>query len=114
MPALATVQDYVNAARVLLQDQDNAPYRYPDEDLVDALNFSLLDALTLRPDLFLTGDPQSFTAVDTTPVNIDLRYRTAILYYICGHAQLRDDENTQDTRASGFFAKFTGRLTSLG
>ena len=29
------------------------PYRYPDDDLIDALNIGLLEARRLRADLFL-------------------------------------------------------------
>lgn len=114
MAALATVTDYVNAARVLLQDVESDAYRYSDAELVTALSLALLEARRLRPDLFLTADPQSFTTNDTTAVNVDLQYRTAILWYVCGYAQLRDDENTQDARASGFLTKFASTLTALG
>lgn len=113
MPALAAVQDYVTAARVLLQDQ-SAPFRYPDADLVAALSYAMLEARKLRADLFLGVDPQNFTVNDTTLVNIDLQYRMALLYYVVGYAQLRDDENTQDVRASGFMAKFSGALMGGG
>jgi hypothetical protein len=113
MAALDTVQDYVTAARVLLQDQ-SAPYRYPDLDLVAALSFAMLEARKLRPDLFLTTTPQNFTANDATAVSIDMQYRMPILYYLCGFAQLRDDENTQDARAAGLLGKFTAGMTGLG
>jgi len=111
--ALDTVQDYVKAARVLLQDQV-APYRYPDTDLVQALSFAMLEARKQRPDLFLNSAPQNYTIVDTTKVAVDIQYRVAILYYVCGTAQLRDDENTQDSRAAGFLAKFSSAMTSMG
>lgn len=112
--ALDTVQDYVNGARVLLQDAD-APYRYPDADLVAALSYAMLEARKLRPDLFLgSSSVPSYPTNDTTAVNIDEQYRVAVLYYIVGQAQLRDDETTQDTRAAAFLAKFTSALTALG
>ena len=113
MAALDTVQDYVNGARILLQDQV-APYRYPDDDLVAALSYAMLEARKLRPDLFLNSSPQNFTTNDTTAVGIDQQYRVAVLYYIVGHAQLRDDENTQDQRAAAFMSKFTSGLVALG
>ena len=52
MPALETVGQYLEEARRLLQDEI-APYRYPDDDLIDALNIGLLEARRLRADLFL-------------------------------------------------------------
>ena len=51
MAALDTVADYVNYARVLLQDQVNSPYRYPDADLLMALNMAFPEAKKLRPEM---------------------------------------------------------------
>jgi hypothetical protein len=113
MPALATVQDYVTEARRLLQDQ-TSPYRYPDDDLVSALNLGILTARRLRPDLFLNVSPlPSFSAVDTTVFTMDEQYRVAFIYFIVGHAQLRDEEDTQDNRAAAFIGKFTTQLVTL-
>jgi len=53
MPALETVGQYLSEARRLLQDEYAPSYRYPDRDLVEALNIGLLEARRLRPDLFL-------------------------------------------------------------
>jgi len=112
--ALDTVSDYVTAARVLLQDQIS-PYRYPDPDLVQALNMGVLEARRLRPDLFLTSFSSlpSFTTNDATAVNIDPQYRVSFVYYICGQAQLRDEEDTQDARATVFLNKFVAQLLSV-
>ena len=52
MPALDTVAQYLEEARRLLQDEV-APFRYPDDDIVDALNIGLMEARRLRADLFL-------------------------------------------------------------
>jgi hypothetical protein len=108
--ALVTVQDYITEARVLLQDQV-APYRYPDDDLLTAFNMAVLDSRRLRPDLWIgvTTLP-SFTAVDPTTVNIDSQYRTAFVFYICGSAQMRDEEETQDTRAAAFMTAYKNIL----
>jgi hypothetical protein len=110
--ALDTVQNYVTAARGLLQDKV-APYRYEDSDLLEGLNFAMLDAKKLRPDLFRGLTLQSFSTVDTTAVVIDEMYRVAFVYYIVGHAQLRDEEDDQDNRANQFRAKFSALLLSL-
>jgi hypothetical protein len=40
-------------------------------------------------------------------------YRVSLLYYICGQAQLRDDENTQDARASVFLNKFVAQMLTI-
>lgn len=114
MPALETVGQYLTESRRLLQDQF-VPYRYPDEDLIDAINIGLQEVRRLRADLLL---PQKFEVpwidpetpdVDAT-VPMDVMYRSALVYYICGRAQLRDDEATVDTRASGFMQKFLTQM----
>lgn len=114
--ALDTVQDYIDRARVLLQDQV-APYRYPDLDLVEALNLGILEARRLRPDLmrafFRTQLPDFSTGDLTASVAIDQQYRVPFVYYICGHAQLRDDENNQDGRSAAFLNKFVAQLLTI-
>lgn len=114
--ALNTVDDYVRQARVLLQDTV-ADYRYPTPDFVDAINVGLLEIRAKRPDLmrsyFKTGVP-SFTSANLTAlVPLDEQYRPALLYYICGFIQLRDDEQTQDARATQFMQKFLAQLLTV-
>ena len=41
--ALDTVADYIHDARVLLQDEV-APYRYSDTQLVTSLNYAFMEA----------------------------------------------------------------------
>lgn len=112
--ALDTVADYVLEARRLLQDQLPA-YRYPDTDLVSALNLGMLAARKLRADLFIgvTTIP-TYTAVDATAVAMDQQFRLPFVYFMVGHAQLRDEEDTVDKRAAGFIGMFTTQLLSLG
>jgi hypothetical protein len=111
--ALDTVQDYIDRARGILVDSVE-PYRYPDQDLVEALNMAVMEARRLRPELmrsFFRGSLPEFQASDTTAaVPIDPMYRSAFLYYVCGHAHLRDDEVTTDSRAAGFLNKFVAQL----
>jgi hypothetical protein len=113
MAALNTVQDYVTAVRILVQDQVPV-YRYADGDLVEALNEGILDANRIRPDLFLgvTTLPSYVTPVDATVVAIDPLYRVAFTYYMAGWVQLRDEEYTQDSRAAAFMNHFNTILTS--
>ena len=117
MPALDTLGQYLTEARRLLQDEV-VPYRYPDGDLVDALNIGLMEARRLRADLFLNQftlpsfDPD--TIVTTAPVPIDPMYRSSLVYYIVGRAQLRDDEPTTDQRAGALIQKFTAQMLTIG
>jgi len=115
MPALDTVGQYVTEARRLLQDE-RVPYRYPDKDIVDALNIGLTAARRLRADLFIAVN---FTVpyFDTSgapnmaaKVAMDPMYRESLVYYIIGRIQLRDDEATTDQRAAGLLQKFTSQM----
>ena len=112
---LDTVQDYVREARTLLQD--TVPdFRYADAELLSALNMGILEARKLRADLFLgvTSLPY-FTTNNASAFNMDVQYRVAFVYFMVGHAQLRDEEDTQDSRAQMFLAAFRGMLlTSQG
>lgn len=116
MPALDTVADYIADARVLLQDTVQ-PYRYADAELVENLNLALLEMRRLRPDLnrsWLRAAPPSYSSASpNTAVAVDYAYRSALLYYICGQAQLRDDEQTQDNRAALFLQKFMAQLVTI-
>jgi hypothetical protein len=114
--ALETVANYVAEARVLLQDVVPT-YRYSDVELVSNLNLAIMTARRNRPDLFLsvTTIPQ-FIASDIangTLFVMDPQYRVAFLFFMVGFAQLRDEEDTQDTRAAAFIGKFTQQLMTL-
>lgn len=111
---LDTVSDYVREARTLLQD-NIATYRYSDAELLSALNIGVLTARKLRPDLFIgvTTLPY-FTAVDSTAFAMDAQYRMSFVYFMAGHAQLRDEEDTQDARAAALLGKFTQQMVGLG
>jgi hypothetical protein len=114
MAALDTVASYISRARVLLQDAV-VPYRYPDADLLDALNSAFDDARRLRPDMFLPtfGTLPFFTANDGTSVPVDNMFRMGFLYYMCAQAQIRDEENTQDSRAAEFMGLWHEHLTGV-
>ena len=110
---LEKVSDYVDYARELLQDTKDTPYRYSDASLVRALGLSLPEAKKLRPDLFINVTIPAITANDSTLVPMDEMYRTALVYYMCGIAQLRDDEEVQDQRAAAFLTMFQAKLTTV-
>jgi hypothetical protein len=116
--ALATVEDYVADARVLLQDVI-APYRYTDPELCTALNVTLLDVLRLRADLYLGdgtttdfGGVDAFLVSDSTPVDIEAPFRLAVVFGMCAHALARDQEDVQDQRSQAYMALFTAKLTT--
>jgi hypothetical protein len=45
---------------------------------------------------------------------MDEQYRLPFVYFMVGHAQLRDEEDTADARASAFLTKFTSTLLTVG
>jgi hypothetical protein len=118
--SLQTVQDFINEARVILQDEQGlgSGARYPDVDFVSAINIGILEFRRIRPDLFipyLRITPPSYSLANRTQtVAIDDQYRNALLWYVCGHIQIRDDETTQDQRATIFLNKAVGSLTKAG
>lgn len=114
MPALDKVSDYIVETRRLLQDEI-VPYRYPDADLIDALNIGLLEARRLRADLFLPlFDIPYFAVADTAKVvTFEPMYRQSLVYYMVGRAQLRDEEETTDSRAAALMTKFTAQLLTI-
>lgn len=112
MPALTTVGEMIDYSRVLLQDTIE-PYRYPTDQLIGILNMGLLDARRLRPDMFLTTPTEvPFYSTDVDVVAIDQQYRLALVYFVVGQANLRDEEDTQDARAAAMMLKFSQMLTT--
>jgi hypothetical protein len=118
MAVLATVADYLSSARTLLQDTVET-YRYSSADLVFALNVAISEMARLRPDLYFvelrdSTVPTSYSSSSTgTAVALDLRYRLAVVEYMVGYVQLRDDEETQDKRAGALLSQFTAKLMSV-
>jgi hypothetical protein len=105
-----TIQEYISAARTLLQDTTPAP-RYSDADFQLALELAFDEVYRIRPDIMgNTPQPSIFGAPGTDKVPVPRGYQATFLYYMCGHVQLRDQEDTQDARASIFLNKFTSQL----
>ncbi len=104
-------------ARGVLNDRIT-PYRYSDQDLVDAFNDALIQARTKRPDLFLgmglRNTVPMYDATDTdTPFPIDASAYPAFLYYVVGRSELRDDGVTQEGRAVVLMNKFVSQLMQI-
>ena len=113
MATFDTVQKIVDRARFLLNDE-TAPYRFSDDDYVQALNMGLLEAYRLRKDLFLTVETPteySSSAMGDT-ITFPLEYRMALVFFTTGYVQLSDEEDTQDARATVFINKGTSQLAT--
>lgn len=112
--ALETVADLVDTARVLLQDRVE-PFRYETGQLVVALNIALQDARRIRPDIFVPKfEIPVYSSADMNAViQFPDFYKSALLYFVVGFAQLRDQEDTSDQRAGVLIAKFATELTGV-
>jgi len=113
--AFVTVGQLITQVRVLLQDTDALGYRYDEASIYQALNEGLLETIRTRPDFYRgqTTVPQYSTPADvnTTLVYPDA-YKPALVDYVCGRVQLRDDEATTDQRAGVFITSFRRLLSS--
>lgn len=107
---MKTLSDYIKASRALLQDE-GAATRFSDERYSLALELAFDEAYRIRPDIFLKVEaPKLFGEPMDTEVPVPRGYQSAFLYYMCGHVQLHDAEDTQDNRASVFLNKFMAQL----
>lgn len=134
-----TVTAYVVSIRNRMQDRV-APYRYTDDQIVDALNVALEETQRIRPDIFLDLKYQqkiqsndlddgfisgyytnsdiafdgsdNYVPSDGTLVPIPSRYNDPILWYMGGHLQLLDVDDTEDQRGVAFVSTFTKRMTT--
>lgn len=113
---LDTINDYIDDARILLQDTVS-PYRYSDDSLIIGMNVTLLEGRRLRPDLFVyntrdcgpTG-VQHFISKDGTKLHMEEQFRLAFLHGMVAHALERDQEDIQDARAATFMSIFSSIL----
>jgi hypothetical protein len=113
--ALYTLGDLLDQIRILLQDTDTSgnEYRYSTGSLVLNINQCLMEMYRIRPDIFLDLNFKIPIYSDTQldmPITVESQHVPAIVYYAVGMAQLRDDEGTQDARASSFLTKFVSML----
>jgi hypothetical protein len=77
-----------------------------------------MEAKRLRPDLYLRtlslSMPVFAAEADVvTDDKIPSEYRPAFIYYIVGNAQLQDEEDVQDQRATIFLNKFTAQMLQI-
>ena len=114
--ALDTVANFITEARGLLLDEA-VPYRYSDASLVSALNMAIEESYRLRPDMWLSFFelplPQYLVAAPTDVVVIPKGFKTAFLFFITGHIQLRDAEDVSDARAGSLLSAFANKLLTV-
>jgi len=110
-----TLGDLLDQIRVLLQDTDTLgnEYRYSNSSIVANINMGLMEMYRIRPDIFLELNfkiPVYNDAQLDADLTIEPQHVPALIYYAVGMTQLRDDEGTQDQRASSFLGKFVSML----
>lgn len=111
---MATVGDFVQSARGLVQDTNPAAYRFADAVFVEALNLGLIEMRRLRFDLFIGITAQNFIVVDSTTVIVEETYRNALINFMAGRVMLRDHDDADTQRAANLIKLFHMQLTSLG
>lgn len=108
-----TLQDAIDRAREILQDQVEE-YRYTEEELIAYFNQALNQARRVRPDLFLRyiGYPTPvYTTNDlNTNLPISFTYFDALVFYMAGYAEMRDDEHTVSQRSTSLITAFNAML----
>lgn len=117
-----TLDMLVDECRLMLKDR-RAPFRYKQDDLLQAINSAFLEMRRMRPDAFvvfendafLTIDPPHFTEDDLalTPATAiptpDFLY-VPLVYQTVGKLQLGDDEFAIDNRAMTLLATVQQQL----
>lgn len=108
------VSDLVRRVRAALQDE-YAPHRYTDQQIVDAVNDGLDEMAHRRADLFAFSTPVRFRPHYVTSVNsvidIPANYRPILVDLVIADMMMREDEYANDGRAQTMLAAALSRLT---
>jgi len=114
------VSDYIMAVRTSLQDLVS-PYRYPDDQIVTALNACMFEMSRMRADIFMDlkyqrplnkGDlsfpiPPVFSASRVSDyVPVPSNYAVPVEWYMEGFIQFSDVTDVSDQRAQAYVQKF--------
>jgi hypothetical protein len=105
-----TVGDVKARAKSILKDKVD-PVRYPEADLLNAVNDALLEVRRIRPDLYLSKSFKVAILInDTDVLPVEDFVFNSIVYWVVGTMMLRDDEFSVDGRAMNMINKATGQL----
>jgi hypothetical protein len=106
------VSTLTTQARQILQDTV-VPYRYSDESLVGIVNEAMYEARRVRPDLFLGKLRTSLTPVASISDQLPLseQFFGPLVNFVVGRAEMRDDEFTNDKRATTLYGGFYAAMT---
>ena len=105
-----TVGDVKARVKSILKDKVD-PIRYPDADLLNAINDALIEVRRVRPDLYLHKRFKvPLLADDLTALPVEDFCFNVIVYWVVGTMMLRDDEFAVDGRAMAMLNKATAQL----
>lgn len=104
-----TVADALLRVREVLQDDAGARYTTPQ--LLGHLNDAVLEARSIRPDLFVGAydAPIEDVGVDSAFPLPDQFFKS-VCFYIVGCCELRDDEFAVDGRAATLLSTFGKKM----
>lgn len=113
-----TVGGLIIEARQLLNDERpiSGEMRFPDADLVSALNEAILQVRAKRPDAFLGYGLRKPVPVYALPADaatifpIEDMFYSPLLFYVVGRSELTEDTFSDDSRAVTLMSKFTAQL----
>lgn len=112
-----TVEQIINGARRILNDEV-APYRNSQDDLLSFLNNGLWELKRLRPDAWLGYFGKDLPEYADNPTDLAVQipinpvFYQQLIYFITGYAELKDDEFTIDNRAAILLQAFGSNLTT--
>ena len=106
------VSDMLSRVRETLQDLDGT--RYPQDQLIGYMNDAVLEARSIRPDLFVGSYAAAIADVTDPTAAFPLpdQFFPAVCFYVCGRAELRDDEFAVDGRAATLLSTFGKKLVA--
>lgn len=120
---MVSLDEVIGRVRAYIQD-NVAPYRYSDTEVMYQLNSGIINIVELRPDLFISPPYYRDTVLSTakfsppdvglTPpaeVPIPLFVIEPLCMYVAAHLEIRDDEFAQDGRVASLMQQFRYRLT---
>lgn len=105
------VADVITRVRETLQDPHGI--RYTDAEIIGRLNDAVLEARSIRPDLFIHKFRDDINDVTESEQLFPLpsQFFPAVCFYIVGCLEFRDDEFAVDGRAATLLSVFGKKLT---
>lgn len=112
--ASRTLAQVVEVVRGIVQDSAT-PFRYSTTSILTAISEAVAEARRIRPDLFvenLLDDSPWYTESNLNdPLPLPTMYFPAVVNFVAGRTQLRDEQFSSDGRAVMLISSFGTALT---